>query len=285
MRILSTALLFITLSGMIACQKEVNGDIDTLPVNKDTLLKKILVWNSATPKVNVFHFDFAYDGQQRVVKIKRYILDSTTNPVTVVDEDSTVFYYNGSDRKPFKSVGYTRLTFTVDTEVFHRYYSDGRLAADSVGDGSSFIARRYFYYAGYMKAIEEDQFPGFPTAYYVDSFVITNNNFTQVYFDFPPDNGPEIFEDTYDNKINPLHKLNIAYTQIEGEYAYSKFTYLSPGYCPNNIIARSSRPLGTLTHVQTYQFVYNQNGYPVSGKAISNYYTGMDGEMLFTYGH
>lgn len=290
MRFLLTPLLLFSIFWMVSCQKEVTGDLGgPAPENDDTLLKKILVVDSLNPKENIYHSDFIYDGQQRVVKIKRYFIDSVNNAAVVRDEDSTVFFYNGSDRKPYKSVGYTRLTYLDGTEIFHRYDSEGRLAADSVtlGDGVSFFARRYSYNTGYINAVEEDVVTGFPTTYYEDSFVVTNKNFTQAFFEIPPGISALYYEDTYDDKVNPLHKLNIANTQFEGDYAYSKFITLSPGPCPHNITGRKSSasfPLGADVHIETYQFTYNKKGYPVSGKSTSNLYTSEDMRIWFTYG-
>ena len=290
MRFLSIPLLFLSICWMTSCQKEVTGDFGgPVPDNEDTLLKKILVVDSLDPKKDIYHTDFLYDGQQRVVKIKRYFIDSVNNAAVVHDEDSTIFFYNGSDRKPYKSVGYSRLTYLDDTEIYHRYDSEGRLAADSVGlgDGVSFFARRYAYHTGYINAVEEDVVTGFPTDYYVDSFVVTNSNFTQAFFEVPPGISALYYEDTYDDKVNPLHKLNIANTLFEGDYAYSKFITLSPGPCPHNIKTRKSSatyPLGADVHIETYQFTYNKKGYPVSGKSTSNLYTAEDLRIWFTYG-
>lgn len=289
MRFLLTPLLLFSIFWMVSCQKEVTGDPGgPEPENEDTLLKKILVLDSLNPKENIYYSDFIYDGQQRVIKIKRYIVDSVNNTVVVVDEDSTVFHYNGSDRKPYKSVGYTRLTYLVDTEIFHRYDSEGRLAADSValGDGVSFFARRYSYHPGYVKAVEEDRMTGYPTNYYEDSFVVTNKNFSQAFFTIPPGQAPIYFEDTYDNKVNPLSKLNIASTQFEGEYAYGKFVYVSPGVCPNNIVARKSsiNYPPTNPEISAYLYTYNKNGYPVTCKVTSNFSLQEDSRIQFFYG-
>lgn len=286
MRFLWMPLLFLSASWMIACQKETNGDPE--PELVDTLLTKIIVWDSLLPKENISHVDFVYDGQRRVVKIKRYTIDSVNNTATVYNEDSMVFYYNGGDRKPFKSLGYSRLSGADDLEVFHGYHSDGRLAVDSVGygDGVSYSRRRYTYSAGYIIGSGEHHFTGYDSQW-KDSFALTGNNITQAFFYTPPGSGDTYFEDKYDTKINPLYKLNIASTWLEGENAYDKFIYLSPGYCPNNIIGRKSNESYPLTgnyEVATYQFTYNQKGYPVSGKYTSNYSPDEDTRLRFIYG-
>jgi hypothetical protein len=273
---------------LASCQKELHFDATEDPEAGDTLLKKIVQVDSMTPMKDIYNVDFVYDSQKRVTKIRRYYVDSVNGAAIVTNSDSTVFYYNGTEKLPVKSKGYSSLVFSYETETFHRFQPDGRLAVDSVpaGDGISYAAMSFTYSPSKVIAKSAYWVLGISIGEADDSFVVASNNLAQAFFAYTPSYGPTYFADTYDNRINPLSKMNIASTLVvEGELAYNQLIFLAPGYCANNIINRKSSlsyPPSSSEN-QSYTYVYNTKGFPVSCKFASNYNTTANLHYMFYY--
>jgi hypothetical protein len=261
---------------LASCQKGLSFPPDTT-VNTDTLLKKIILVDSLTPMENIYNIDLEYDDQQRVTTIKRYNVDSSNGIALISLGDSTVFYYQGNDRLPYKSKGYSVLVQSSEVETFHRYQVTGGstlLAADSVplNDGISYAAR-FFSYSNRIVARSEYWITRILTAGFNDTFALSGRDIVKASFFFTPNTGALYFEDMFDTKINPLFKLNIApVLAVDGESAYDKWAILSPGFCPHNIINRRSSNVYPLSNAenQSYTFTYNKYDQPVQCRLESN---------------
>lgn len=78
---------------------------------------------------------------------------------------------------------------------------------------------------------------------------------------------------SYDDKINPLSKLNIATVKVaEGLRSFPDI--LAPGFCRNNIIAHTSGTVSysgnrTEKEIQPYKFTYTKEGLPETCKINS----------------
>jgi len=273
---------------LASCQKELHFEGTEDPEAGDTLVRKIVLVDSLTPMKDIYNVDFVYDSQNRVTKIRRYYVDSANNTATITNSDSTIFYYNGTEMLPVKSKGYSRLVFSYETETYHRYLPDGRLAADSVpaGDNISYAAMLFTYSPTKVIAKSVYWVLGQSIGEADDSFVVASNNFAQSFFAYTPSYGPTYFADTYDDKVNPLYKLNIAsMLVVEGEQAYDQLLFLAPGFSPHNIINRKSSlnyPPSSSEN-QSYTYVYNKKGFPVSGKFATNYSATLDLHYKFYY--
>jgi hypothetical protein len=128
-----------------------------------------------------------------------------------------------------------------------------------------------------------------PTGYSRDTFQVINNNITYGKFAIPPGVGWDVFEMTYDNKINPFTKLNIASLKlIEGGQTFDKGTYLSTGYCKNNMtqrVSKDSDPNVKSSATDNFQYAYNETNLPVYCKITSTYYTKFAGRVKYLYTH
>lgn len=270
MKQILTTLLCVTLIGLISCQKDINEELPLNADSADTLLSSILVFDTITPKNDLTLLEFIYDDQKRVTEIKETNFDSTNGSITIHDQYSDYYYYHGNNKNPYKSYGYTRYVYG-DYEVFHFYDDKGRLILDSLGaPDQSFMLNHFDYSADKMvltSSIYDEN--GDLFSEYSDSCFFAAGNVSKAFIYFPLTQAGEVaFEYTYDDKINPLSKLNIAASQGMDQFApLDKFWFLPFGYCRNNIVTRlgySDYPGGT-PYTREYNFTYNSNNLPVYG--------------------
>jgi hypothetical protein len=103
-----------------------------------------------------------------------------------------------------------------------------------------------------------------------DSLRVLNNNFTEAY----NTNLTVAYKLTYDDKTNPLSKLNIASLfQVTSNIGFPAF--LAPGYCANNITEYTSGYSNgpgqyTATNVNYYTYFYKGNKLPEECRYSNN---------------
>jgi hypothetical protein len=270
MKQLFTALACISLVGFVSCQKDVTDELTQETNPADTLLSKILVYDTIHPGKDMLLVEFIYDNQKRVTEIKDTYFDSANGSTTIHDQYSTYFYYNGTNKSPYKSFGWTRYVYD-DAEMFHFYDGIGRPLRDSIGaPDQSYVETRFRYVQDKLvitiSYYDENHLLMGENS---DSCYFAAGNVTKVFIAFPFNQYNETaFEYTYDNKINPLSKLNIAVCLGMDKYVtFDKFWILPSGFSQNNIIKR----LGYATYpggqsiLKEYKFTYNDNNLPVLG--------------------
>jgi hypothetical protein len=274
--VVSCLFIALVVLGLSSCQKGLSFPPDTT-VNTDTLLQKLVLVDSLNPMQGILNIDYTYDDQQRVTKIKYYDVDSVNGVAYITLYDSTTFDYQNNDRLPYKSKGYSRLLQSLEVETYHRYtISNGRnlLTVDSVplGDGISYAGRTLLY-TDKIIARSEFWITGSLVDDFNDTFYLTGRNIVRAAFASAPGIAGLYFENTFDTRINPLSKLNIApVLAIDGEMAYDRMVLMTPGYCPNNIIGRRSSFTFPMTDVtnQAYNFTYTRDGLPIQCRFESN---------------
>jgi hypothetical protein len=282
--------LCLSLSVLISCQKEISQDTQQEVTTADTLLHSIVVGDTINPGKNMSVWEFIYDDQKRVTEIKSAYLDSVNGALTIHEEYSSFFYYNGEERLPFKTFDYRR-NLAIELEMFHFYDNSGRLMRDSIGaPDNSKLLTEYQHLPGKiimtMSIYDEN---GIVSDQLFDSFYVAGNNITNGFITFPHTQGDEnVFEFTYDNKINPLSKLNISsYMGIDGIAIFNKMYMLSPGYSRNNVIKRhSTSTYMPLTNtLREFEFTYNSNNMPISGNFKLNGDEDEGIRIHYTYTH
>jgi hypothetical protein len=284
MKQLFTVLACISLVGFVSCQKDITDQLTQETNPADTLLSKVLTYDTTAPGKNMTLTEFMYDNQKRVTEIKDIYFDSANGSTTIHDQVSTYFYYNGTDKKPYKSYGWTRYVY-ADVDVFHFYDDKGRPIRDSIGapDQSYLLAR--FHYTQDKLVITSTFYDENDLAMgaFSDSCYFVAGNMSKAFISFSLTQLNETaFEYTYDNKINPLSKLNIAACLGMDKYTtLDKFWILPSGFSKNNIVKRlgyEDYP-GGQSYLTEYKFTYNDNNLPVFGIFTVN---GVDREGIRT---
>jgi hypothetical protein len=259
-----SSIILLFFAGVIACRKP-SADVRDPDKLRISRIQRI------SPAINtVFVTDFIYDDQQRVDKISASSGNIKDGNLITNYVNSVKYYYNGTNKNPYKASGAFDVTSNLD--VFYTYNKDGILIKDSaIGPGLPSIRVRDYTYATDKLIVKNSQYPG------IDSFLIKNNNITEIVYgvgDGTPSN--LYFQLSYDNKINPLSKLNIASVKIvEGLNGF--FTGpLAPGFCRNNITDFSAGGISLQgEHVQTstesYSHTYTKEGLPET--CTTTYYT------------
>lgn len=273
MKPILTAILACISIYLISCQKDVDNDLPPQPIPGDTLLSRILVYDAVSPHASLMQF--LYDDQDRVTEIKEIVFDSVGGVMNIHEQYSTYFYYNGADKKPFKSYGYTKYIYG-EYEVFHFYDDQGQRILDSIGAPDQSFMLAHFNYAPAKLVIGSSYYDenGVLIEQLTDSFNINKGNITSAFIPFPfTQDNAVAFDYKHDDRENPLSKLNIAPCLGFDKFTlFDKFWVLPFGTDRNNIIKRvayAGTPLST-TGFKEYQFTYNDNNMPVTGKFLVN---------------
>lgn len=269
--IVSTLIL---ISGITSCKKS----SDDAPRNLDKLrISRVAQSTVLGPqKVNVT--DFIYDDQNRVNKIS-YSSEETVNGNLITKPGNNLtYYYNGSDKNPYKASGV--LPAGIIGDIYYTYNNTGILVRDSAkGSGTNQVITHEYMYSpnkiivkkGYYFIMSTGEVSGNTLT---DSVVIKNNNISEIVYMTGSIGQPGYyFQVSYDDKISPLSKLNIAAVKVtEGLRSFPDD--LAPGFCQNNIIAYTT---GTVSYsgnyqekeTQSYKITYTKEGLPETCKINS----------------
>jgi hypothetical protein len=270
-RILITLVL---VSGILSCNKHKDSDSNS-NANKFRL-SKLIQWSSASPSKNIVTNEFVYDDQKRLVEIATFNGDSVNGEIKSAKFRSIKFFYNGTDKNPFKTIGaMSNLISIANAETFYSYNANGSLIRDSTPATSSYsgIVRNYIYSSD--KIVIQSTNPSYAYDKSKDSFIVANHNLVAGFLYITPystqANGYKL---TYDNKVNPISKLNIAsLTTVTGPFGFPSF--LAPGYCQNNITEYTygySTGPGNFSGQTTYYYTYsyNESNLPVECRIYNN---------------
>jgi hypothetical protein len=264
----------VLVSCILACNKHKDSTANS-NANKFRL-STLIQYSSASPSKNILTNDFIYDDQKRLVEIATSNGDSVNGEIKSAKFRSIKFFYNGTDKNPFKTIGTMSNQIPLaNAETYYTYNATGTLIRDSTAATPSYsgIVRNYIYSSD--KLIVQST-----NAVYVydkskDSFLVADHNLVAGYLYITPystqANGYKLI---YDNKLNPISKLNIAaLTTTTGPLGFP--SYLAPGYCKNNITEYTfgySNGPGNFTGSNTYYYTYsyNENDLPVECRYFSN---------------
>lgn len=274
-----------------SCNKNSDPAPTDDPVQQDTLLSKAIIWDSSKLGATAYTQEFVFDDQKRVIMRINY--DSDTNGVRLPaakTDTSLQFFYNGTERNAYRTIGYSYFYTSTKGDVLHFYNSNNQIIKDYIySSPTSYRSRTYTYSSDKLITYDTTITNILPPGYKRDTFQIINNNIAYAKFAFPPGIGYDVFDLTYDNKINPLTKLNIASNiLLEGGQAFDKNPYLSPGYCKNNMTQRVGKRSQATTEspeVDMFQYTYNEIDLPVYCKISYSVYTKSSGRVKYLYTH
>lgn len=263
----SSGILLLFLVGINACKKPSNDPAR----NPDKLRIARLTQSTVRDPQKVNVTDFIYDTQQRVEKIT-YSYEETVNGSLITQpRGSLTYYYNGTDKNPNKASGSMLGGWLAD--IYYSYNTTGQLIRDSAkGSGTTEVRTRdYTYFSGYI-LVKRGSYYTSPTGMVsgstlTDTVVIENNNIAEVVYPTGSIGQPGYYYKlSYDDKINPLSKLNIAAVKIvEGLKNFPDV--IPPGICKNNMTAYTPGTISyggrrTDSETQPYIFTYTKEGLP-----------------------
>jgi hypothetical protein len=251
-RIVSTLVLVLCI---VSCKKDKDSN------SNKTRLSKMLQWSTGSPSKGIVTYQFIYDDQKRVVEIATLSGDSVNKEIRSAKIRSLKFLYNGNEQSPYKTIGAFPYSSNPTAEIYHKYNSNGSLVQDSTpapSSSSSINLRNYSYNSVRIIVNSEvrDNWGSYVQSR--DSFRVANNNLTEAYVG----SLTSAYKVTYDDKTNPLSKLNIAPVfQVTSNIGFP--SYLAPGSCKNNIMEYTSGYInspGQYTPNNIYYFTYFYNG-------------------------
>jgi len=247
-----------------SCQKEVDPGTD--PVNDVKYISRLVQTEPGYPgEASVMEFE--YDAQNRVTKINDMYYDTVGGVAQVADEYHYIFHYNGTGTTP------TKITESVQgISWFMKFDSQGKKLQDSVVDPSGGGTEVVNYTYATNKIMTETIFDlSGATLMLRDTVEFNNSNFVkQKFATYFNGNLESIWEQTltYDDKQNPLSKLNISSTFFASAYI-EMGTFL--GLNKNNFTSLTERDVFDPLNVETtqYRYTYDADNYPTKIEYLS----------------
>ncbi|MBC7934643.1 MAG: hypothetical protein H7Y86_04690 [Rhizobacter sp.] len=241
----------------------------------------VKVMDMEDPTDSSYYDRFTYDNEGRVTEI----FSGSFGGILAT------FYYNGAGLKPYKMDG----EFDETTHFFE-YDASGRLIRDSSIDaiGGTVYLTTYSYFQGLTVSDSWYEQTGAPRINQErDSFLLdAGNNVLQARYyraDDPygdPSRLTFIEQFSYDNKVNPLGKLNIAFLKKYDSHGIFETTLYYEYFQEHNLVKSeyidyddvTGIPYPIETEINSYQ--YHSNSYP---KEATYAGPGYMGKVLYTY--
>lgn len=257
----------ILISLLASCKKD-NTDNNTVATDVSGKVKRITL---SYPGVRVADInDFEYDAGNRITKISNRQEDSTTSPVTVVYKNTTTFFYNGTDDKPFKdSMVFTGSGFTDIYKSFFTYDAQGReTKQENFNNTGTLVGYRLFTYGTntVIGKLYDQTFTG-SGVFFIRNFDTSFLDATMRIAEKRNYNSPNSFTGketfTYDTKLNPLSLVNIS--KYLFYYGIDDDSHLFER-SPNNMLVNVFQSVSGTIETTTMTSAYSSNNYPVSAK-------------------
>lgn len=229
-----------------------------------TRLYKVYMWRSAQPNRNIDIFEYYYDTLNRVTGIKQYLLDSIDGSLQYKFIKTMTCFYKGAEQLPYKTKGFHYL---ADKEIFYFYDSSGKMIKDSMSSAgqNDYSAVHEYRWCGDTVITDLRS----PSAVKKTLSVLNNNNIVShtILKHVASHIGLTHGILTYDNKVNPMNKLNIS-PVLTMSWPFLNADQRTSGYNKNNI---TEWILGSLNynnafipkHKWTFTYQYNNAGLPV----------------------
>lgn len=213
---------------------------------------------------------FEKDNLNRLVTVSHFAEDSTNGVISTLTGKS-VFEYEGNEDRPKIYYEMYLDGNKLDTlfKVFNYYNSNSQIIKDSLiwiayYDRQLYIINDHNYTGSWVISHQKDVLLGSPypsTRFYIDSMNFNNGNLTY-YSTNEFDNAGSLlhhqstYESQFDNKINPLKKLNI--------YKYAVNQYVNPTQGFNNLVLQNAKGSATSFDQMKHVYNYSSNNYPLS---------------------
>ena len=272
LRFSSIVILFFAI--IISCKKS----SDEVPRDPDKLrITRIIQSTVREPqKVNVT--DFIYDDRQRVKRIAFSSGELVYGNLSLEPGHNLSFYYYDTDKNPYRASG--RVSGGWIADIFYTYNNTGKLIRDSaIGAGINEVKIHDYTYSPDKLIIKKRYYflsspGGIIGNTLTDSVVIRDNNIAEIVYTTGSIGQPAYYYlVSYDDKINPMSKLNIASVKVtEGLNGFPD--NMGPGFCKNNI---KSYATGTISYsgdrsekaTQPYVYTYTNEGLPQTCTVIT----------------
>ncbi|MBO9201749.1 MULTISPECIES: hypothetical protein [Niastella] len=174
-----------------------------------TKLAKVIVFTYTQPKQYIEVFEYHYDNLNRITEITYAKGDSVNGKIEAPNSIAKKFLYNGNEQLPYRSTGSVPTDVTED--IYHFYDNNGRSVTDSMPASHcncyTTKKRQWLSDKTIAQTVTYDSRLGFLISVNDTSLISNNNISTQTKWDNT--NGQTAFYRTYDNKTNPLNKLNV----------------------------------------------------------------------------
>jgi hypothetical protein len=148
------------------------------------------------------------------------------------------------------------------------------------------MVRKYNYYTEkiMVQSLEKRNSSTYTTS---DSLLLADHNFKESYLTFYGLTSQSAgYKISYDNKVNPFNKLNIA-SLFTTNFNVGFAAVMAPGYCKNNITefthgARDGAGNFTQHGTVYFTYTYNDGGLPTECrlKAVNNIYNTNDSYII-----
>jgi hypothetical protein len=215
-----------------------------------TRLYKVYMWHSSHPDRNIDIYEYYYDSLNRVTEIKQYLLDSIDGSLQYKFIKTMQCFYNGSEQLPYKTKGFH---YFAEKVIWYFYDSSGRMITDSMsgaGENNAYAIHKYRWNNDII--IENERSP---SVIQQTSTVISNHNVASITVlkHVASHLGLTHVEFNYDNKVNPMNKLNIG-PIMTISWPYATTDQRTSGYNKNNI---TEWTLGSLRHNNVFTPKHN----------------------------
>lgn len=278
-RLFSPIAAFCLLITFYSCQKQSELQPPT-PDQEQHGLWRVRITSPGQPK-EVQVWEFKYDALARVTTFSSYNVDSntTTGRPDTTDKAYTAYYYNGTDKLPYKEYS-PQSGIWPATTYYYFYDNQGRKILDSnesknTADQLYWDKVFYAYSSDKVVVTQTGKNPMIGTKYYADTiYTSAQTNISKiVHREETPGNAAftHLYTYAYDNKKNPFYDLNIkGVTFFAG--LWLNYLNLYYGINPNNKTEEIfvDKP-GNAPYKTTIAHTYNTEGYPVRSVYTSHY--------------
>ena len=270
MRLSYLFVITISILAIVSCQREVDDTINrtTNPNSNDSnyIIQYVEIDTTAAPGSDTMNkYDFYYDNAKR---ISGYLLTEYNYNPDMKSYSEVKYYYNGTDTLPFKTATRIQDGLSYLDTTFHTY-SNGKISSDSVifyrennhellythtssfspsGSNVFYKYRRVNYLLGSPNVTVDS---GLVNIIRTGNNISTQTSPSGVLFG-------DYSKFTYDNKINPLYRIDIHYPLMGfSEFDAEKNNFLSyeNGLDPSNLYSH---------YIISYH--YRSDGYPLTLK-------------------
>jgi hypothetical protein len=271
-RLLSSLPVILFALCIFSCKKHKDDANDS----GSALVSKVMLWDAAQRQKAIQIVDFKYDSLNRITEIVYSSGDSVNGAINSSIVRTNKCFYNGSETNPYKTIGF-KIPLGYPSGDMYRYYNNsGVLTADSTGatrTNPGYYKREFAWFSDKIITTHNNTYSG-SLRQTKDTMFIDGNNITGYNTTLTGDF--EEYRFKYDDKINPLSKLNIAaFTVVDGTDGLDGF--VAPGYCKNNItetVKKSVKILvngtSTTTTTTAFMYTYNNKGLPIERFVFAN---------------
>ena len=283
-KLLITSLFLILIS---SCQKEISSPTGSAPIpiitNDSILISKIIGLDTTktAPLDTVYKLLFQYDNLKRISS--SLTIDYNNTGIAVDTFCNNKYFYNGTDTLPFKvNAIIDDLHTYLDTDYYQYSSPERRVIYDSsiqydanpIYTYFTFQSYDFTYFTNQVSQTERD----YPNGVYGSTQLfkipvnkISGNIVSQR--DTTSGGDVEVFNSTYDNKLNPLNRFNFGAPIIHFGSDFFTTDYLLIDQVNNITEINEVRTIfitGNI-YLDHYKFLYSYNttGYPTEARILN----------------